>query len=381
MNIEKIRQDFPILQKGIIYFDNACMSLRPNQVINKITEYYKEYPACGGRSIHKLGSKVDREVLEARNSIKKLIGAKDNKQIVFTKNATEAINLVANSFKFENVLTTDREHNSNLIPWQKKNHEVLKSKEDFTFDLEAFQEKVKDFDLISFVHTSNLDGYTLPIKEIIKIVHENNAKVLIDAAQSVPHKEIDVKKLDADFVAFSGHKMLGPTGTGVLYAKEELLKEMKPFIKGGETVQDSTYEDHILEESPAKFEAGLQHYAGIIGLGEAARYLMKIGQDNIEEHEIKLKKAVNKEGLKEIGYKGDTGILNFQIPNLDAHEVASILSSSKNIMLRSGMHCVHSWYNANKLDSSARASFYFYNTQEEIETLNEELKKLIQLAK
>ncbi len=375
MNTEKIRQDFPVLKKGI-YLDTACMSLKPTQVINKINEYYNEYPSCGGRSIHKLGMKVDKEVTEARRQIKKFIGAKDSKQIIFTKNATEAINLVANSFKFNKVLTTDREHNSNLLPWQDKNHEVIKSKEDFTFNLELFQEKVKNFDLISFVHTSNLDGYTLPIKEIIKIAHENNAKVFLDAAQSAPHREIDVKKLDVDFLAFSGHKMLGPTGTGVLYAKEELLNEMKPFIKGGETVYDSTYEAHKIEKLPAKFEAGLQNYAGIIGLGEAVRYLKKIGMEDIKDHEIKLVKAIDTEGIQKVGYTGERGIFNFIIPKLNAHEVASILNSSKNIMIRSGMHCMHSWYNANKTEQSARASFYIYNTLEEVKILNEELEKI-----
>lgn len=375
----KIRNDFPILRKDIIYLDSACMSLKPQQVINKINEYYNEYPSCGERSIHKLAEKVTKEVEIARNLIKKLINAKHAEEIIFTKNTTEAINLIANSFKFNKVLITDREHNSNFLPWTKHNFEILESKPDFTFDLEKFKEKVKDFDLVSFVHTSNLDGYTLPVKEIIKIAHENNAKVMLDAAQAVPHKKIDVQELDVDFLAFSGHKMLGPTGTGALYVKKEILENLKPFMLGGETVVEATYQDYELEKIPNRFEAGLQNYAGIIGFGEAAKYLMEIGLDNIEEHEKELSKLINKEGLQQIGYKGDTGIFSFIIPGMDVHETAAMLSETKKIMIRSGAHCMHPWFNKQNLKGSARISLYLYSTKEEIEILNEELEKLKRL--
>ena len=255
----------------------------------------------------------------------------------------------------------------------------MKSKDDFTFDLDKFSEVVKDYDLVSFVWISNFDGYELPVKEIIKIAHDNKAKVHLDAAQVAPHREINVRKLDVDFLTFSGHKMLGPTGTGVLFAKEKILEEMKPFLLGGETVQDSSYDSHVLESLPNRFEAGLQNYAGIIGLGEATKYLKKIGMDNIEKHEKKLVKEINKEGLKEIGFKGERGIFNFNIPKMDHHEVAGLLDNSKNIMVRSGMHCVHSWYNAHNIPGSVRASFYLYNTTEEIKILNEQLEKLKKL--
>jgi cysteine desulfurase/selenocysteine lyase len=252
----------------------------------------------------------------------------------------------------------------------------LKSNDDFTFNLDKFSEAAKNYDLISFVWTSNFDGYTLPVKEIIKIAHENKTKVHLDAAQSVPHKEINVKKLDADFITFSGHKMLGPTGTGVLYTKEKILEDMKTFLAGGETVIDSNYDSHVLEKLPHRFEAGLQNYAGIIGLGEAVKYLKKVGMSNIEDHEKKLVKEVDNSGLKEVGFKGERGVFNFNIPKMDYHEVASILDHSKNIMVRSGVHCAHSWYNTHKIKGSVRASFYLYNTLEEIKILNEELKKI-----
>jgi cysteine desulfurase / selenocysteine lyase len=381
MNIEKIRNEFPILKKNIIYFDNACMPLRPKCVINKINEYYSEYSTCAGRSHHKLGLRLTEEVKISRNFVRKLIGAKKSEEIIFTKNATEAINLVANSLKFNIVVTSDREHNSNLLPWQKFEHRVVKSNQDHTFNLEEFSEKVVGADLVSVVYTSNLDGYTLPVKEIIEIAHKNGALVLLDAAQAVPHKKIDVYKLDVDFLVFSGHKMLGPTGIGVLYGKEALLNDMDPFLLGGETVYDSTYDSYKLEKLPYKFEAGLQNYAGIVGLGAAAKFLMKIGLDNIEKHEKMLKRHIDIEGLEIIGYSGESGIFNFNIPGLNSHEVAMMLDHSKNIMVRSGAHCLHSWFNSRNIDGSVRASFYLYNTVEEVKIFNEELKKLKKLVK
>jgi cysteine desulfurase / selenocysteine lyase len=380
MNVEKIRGDFSVLKKDIIYFDSACMSLKPKSVVNKIIEYYKEYPSCAGRSVHRFGIKLDEEINSSRKLVQKFIGAKKSNEVIFSKNATESINLIANSFKFDKVLVSDREHNSNLIPWQKFKYGVLKSKKDFTFDLEKFSEAVKNYDFVSFVHTSNFDGYTLPVKEIVKIAHENKAKIHLDAAQAVPHKEVNVKKLGVDFLTFSGHKMLGPTGTGALYANENILEDMKPFLVGGETVIDSSYDGHVLEELPNRFEAGLQNYAGILGFGEAVKYLKKIGMDDIEAHEKKLVKEVDVPGAEQVGFRGERGIFNFNLPKIDAHEVAGILSSSKDIMLRSGMHCAHSWYNTQNLKGSVRASFYLYNTIEEVKVFNAELAKLMKLS-
>jgi cysteine desulfurase / selenocysteine lyase len=378
MNVEKIREDFPILKKDIVYLDSACMTLRPKQVVDKVVEYYNEYPACAGRSIHKFGNKVNEEVNSARRLIKNFIGAKKENEIIFTKNTTESINLLANSFSGERVLLTDREHNSNLVTWQRFKQGILRSNLDFTFNLERFSEIVKNYKLVSFVATSNLDGYTLPIKEIIKIAHENNVKVHLDGAQFVPHNEINVRKLDLDYLSFSGHKMLGPSGVGVFYGKEELLKEMKQFIVGGETVINSTYNDFVMEKLPHKFEGGLQNYSGIIGLGAAVKYLSKIGMHEIHDHEIKLKNAVDVSGLKLVG-RNSGGIVNFNVPGVNFHEVATILDTSKNIMIRSGQHCMHSWYNSQSIEGSARASFYLYNNMDEVKVLNESLNKLKKL--
>ncbi|UCC91444.1 MAG: aminotransferase class V-fold PLP-dependent enzyme [Candidatus Aenigmatarchaeota archaeon] len=268
-NVDKVRGDFPILKrtinnKPVIYMDSACMTLRPVQVIEKINEYYREYPSCGERSLHKLGKRVDEEIENARNLIRKFINAKRQEEVIFTKNTTEGINLVANSLDLKQgdvVLTTDKEHNSNLLPWQRLaskgvKHEVVKSNEDNTFSLENFESQVsRDVKLVSIVHTSNLDGVSTPVKEIVKISKDHGALVLMDGAQSVPHHHVDVRKLGADFLAFSGHKMLGPSGIGVLYGKKNLLEKLPAFIVGGGTVADTTHYESKFEELPHKFEA------------------------------------------------------------------------------------------------------------------------------
>ena len=294
MNIEKIRQNFPLLQtklkgKPIIYFDNACQTLRPWPVINSINDYYQKYPACAGRSVHKLGEIVTEKCEEARKIVAKSIGAKKKEEIIFTRNTTEGINLIAQSLRLKQgdvVLTTDKEHNSNLIPWQilsKKEgviHKIVPSREDNTFDLEKFKEMIENLQnkvkLVAMVFTSNLDGVSIPVKEITKIAHQYGAKVLLDAAQAMPHQKIDVSNLDVDFLAFSGHKMLGPSGTGVLYGKYYLLEELEPFLVGGETVEYSTYQEHKFLPPPEKFEAGLQDYAGIIGLGRSEEHTSEL---------------------------------------------------------------------------------------------------------
>jgi len=395
-NVEKIRQDFPMLSKPIIYFDNACMSLKPMQVISKINEYYKEYTACAGRSAHRLASRVEEEIDKSRNEVKSLINARHSSEIVFTRNTTEGINLAANSIGLNNgdeIVISDKEHNSNLIPWLKLRKNGIKvvvaeSNKDNTFNLENFRKSfTSKTKLVSIVFTSNLDGATNPVKEIARISHQNGALIMVDAAQSAPSMEIDARKLDVDFMAFSGHKMLGPTGTGVLYGKKELLENMEQFIVGGETVADSTYNNYKMEEAPMKFEAGLQDYSGIIGLGEACRYLKKIGLRNISEHEKKLNKAITESLIREekisiIGpaeHEKRAGIFSFNIDGVDPHNAAKILDASKNIMTRSGAHCVHSWFNKHNLKGSVRASLYLYNTEEEAKIFVDEIKKIIKM--
>jgi len=407
MDIQKIRLDFPALWKKWngkypIYFDNACMTLKPKQVMDAMNEYYNEYPVCGGRSIHKMAKKVDEKVTEAREKFQKFLGASCPEEIIFTRNTTEGLNLVANSLELKEgdiVLTTDREHNSNLIPWQIQAHKrgikhiVVYSNQDNTFNLPEFEEimsKNKNVRLVSMVHTSNLDGYTIPAKEIIKIAHEHNALVMLDGAQSAPHKPVDMKALDVDFFALSVHKMLGPTGMGVLYGKHHLLSELAPFIVGGDTVSDTTYEGAKFLPPPEKFEAGLQNYAGIIGCGAAVDYLNNIGLSNIEEHEKQLNTIITSgirdmHGLKIIGPEEPHlrgGIISFTVEMLkggDAHDIALVLDETENIEVRSGAFCVHSWFNYRKCEAAVRASLYLYNTEEEARKFIDVLGKTISL--
>jgi cysteine desulfurase/selenocysteine lyase len=400
LDVDKIREDFPVLRKPIggklpIYFDNACMTLRPVQVVKAMNDYYENFPACGGRSLHKFGLKVTRLCDEAREKVKNLIGAEASNEVVFTKNATEAINLVANSLglkKGDTVLTTDFEHNSNLVPWLVLSekigikHLVVKSNDDTTFDTSEFEKSMKrSVRLVSMVHTSNLSGVTIPAKKIIEVAHESGALVMLDGAQSAPHMKIDVKDLDVDFFAFSIHKMCGPSGIGVLYGKHEELKKLKPFITGGDTVSDTHYDSYTLLEPPQRFEAGLQNYAGIIGAGSAADYIANIGPSEIENHEITLNEAMAEQladvdGLTLIGPRDPKlrrGIFSFNVKGMNPHDVAMILDEIANIMIRSGRHCVHSWFNAHGLEGSARASLYFYNTLDEVRIFTDTLKQVI----
>ncbi|MFA5109347.1 MAG: aminotransferase class V-fold PLP-dependent enzyme [Patescibacteria group bacterium] len=400
MNIEKIRQDFPILNnkmngKPVVYFDSACMSLKPKQVVEAMNEYYFEYPACAGRSSHKLGEMATRKVKEARQILARFINA-DEREIVFTRNTTEGINLLANSLGLKDgdlVLTTDKEHNSNLIPWQRLvekkgiRHKIVRSNDDGTFSLEKYEELIKGAKIISMVHTSNLDGTTIPVEDVIRIAHENGALVILDAAQSAPHQRIDVKNLDVDFLVFSGHKMLGPTGTGVLYGKYALLEKLEPFLVGGNTVEYSTYNGHVMLKAPEKFEAGLQDYAGIIGLAEAVKYLQEIGFEKIKEHEYSLNRYITEEikkhsKIKIIGPEDPalrSGIISFYIDGLDMHQIALMLDEMSNVMIRAGQHCVHSWFNDKNIKNSARASLYFYNTMKEAEMFINSLNKIMKI--
>lgn len=399
MDIQKIRQDFPILQKlltgkPVIYFDSACQSLRPRQVMEAIQRYYQEEQACSGRSNHKLAQMVTNEVDQARKIAAKFLNASKKEEIIFTRNTTEGINLVANSLGLKAgdvVLISDKEHNSNLIPWQmlvKRRGiklEVFPSLPDNTFDLTAYEQRVKaGVKLVSLGHTSNLDGVTIPAEEIIKTAHRHGTLVMLDAAQSAPHHPINVKALDVDFLALSVHKMLGPSGMGMVYGKYALLEKMEPFMVGGETVAWSTETDCEFLPVPEKFEAGLADYAGIMGTGAALQYLQSVGFDAIHKQELALNEYITAElaelsGLKLIGPKDPQkrgGIFDFYIDGVDSHTVALMLDQMANVMVRSGQHCVHSWFNKHQIKGSVRASMYFYNTLEEAGVFTSSLKKI-----
>ena len=399
LDINKIRADFSVLSpksgKPPVYLDSACMSLKPNQVVEAMNDYYFNFPACD-RSLHKLGSTVTKKVKEARELVAKFINAKNLDEIIFTRNTTEGINLLANSLglvKGDIVLISDKEHNSNLIPWlllrDKIGIEVkiISSNADGGFNLDNFSKLISGVKLVSIVHTSNLDGVTNPAKEIIEIAHKNGALVCLDAAQSIPHRKIDVQDLDVDFLAFSGHKMLGPTGTGVFYGKAEFLEKLSPFLVGGDTVEFSTYDSYKMLPVPEKFEAGLQNYAGIIGLGEAVKYLRQFDFKDVAEHELKLNSYITTElkkisGINIIGPEDPklrSGIINFYIEGTDMHKFVIMLDEMANIAIRSGQHCVHSWFADKKIYNSARVSLYLYNTMEEAEVFITNLKKIIEI--
>lgn len=400
LNVNKIRSDFPILnsEKPPIYLDSACMTLRPKAVIEKINEYYTDYPGCGGRSLHKIARAVTEGYDGARIAVQKFFNAQAPEDIVFTRNTTEAINLVSKSLGFgrgDVVLTTDREHNSNLIPWLSLSektgaiHKVVKSCDDNTFDVGRFEAMMnRNVKLVSMVHTSNFDGYTIPAKEIIKIAHDYDALVMLDGAQSAPHLPVDFKKLDVDFFACSGHKMLGPSGIGFFYGKSHLLEKLDAYNVGGETVVDSTYTGYTISPIPEKFEAGLQNYAGAIGFGAALEYLKSVGIENVMQHDLSLNRLMTEmvkdiSGLKIIGPlepEKRSGILSFTVDGISPHDIVMSLDKSY-VMMRSGAHCVHSWFNSKGINGCARASVYIYNTEEDILMFAEALKKAVDFFK
>jgi len=420
MNVNEFREEIPSLKRNRngnppIYFDNACMTLKPDSVISAITDYYTKFPACGGRSRHWFTREVDERVSESRAKVAKFIGSKNPKEIVFTRNTTEAINLVGHAFNFQKgdvVLTTDKEHNSNLCIWKDLEidkgikHRFVPSNDDNTFNLNRLETILREeggrVKLLSMVHTSNLDGYTIPAKEIIELAHKYNALVLLDGAQSVPHKIIDVGELDVDFLAFSVHKMMGPSGVGVLYGKYDLLKSLGRYNVGGDTISN-TYLDKSPEylPPPMKFEAGLQDYAGMIAAGAACDFLNKVGRRDIDLYEMELNEYISDKLGKheEIGIIGPenprerSGICTFFIKKptrLDHKEkmLDERLSDRYNIMIRSGMFCVNGWFNQKLKEGKInriwfpafRASFYLYNTKEEIDlfitAIEEELERL-----
>lgn len=403
LDVNSIIKDFPLLEqefngKKIVYFDNACMSLRPRQVLEAMDKYYTEFSACAGRSNHRLATKVNEEVEKARESIGKLINANRKEEVIFVRNTSEGLNLVAHSLglkKGDVVVTTDKEHNSNLVPWLKLRdgvgieYRIVRSREDNTFDLEALDEVLDErVKLVSVVWASNMDGVSNPMEDIIKKAHDVGALVMVDAAQAAPHQEVDVKKLDVDLLAFSGHKMLGPSGMGVLYGKYDLLDKMDTFMVGGDTVVGTTYESYEMLPLPEKYEAGLQDYAGMIGFGRAAEYLMEIGLNEIHEHEVKLNRLLS-DGIRDIDRlkiigpaeaKKRGGIVSFTVERVDVHQISLMMDEMSSVMIRSGQHCVHSWFEDRGIKGSARASLYLYNTEEEVEVFVDSLKKVLQVV-
>jgi cysteine desulfurase/selenocysteine lyase len=400
INVLKIREDFPILKrevngKPLIYFDNAATSQKPRVVIETLTRYYNEYNANIHRGIHKLAEEATLAHEEAREKVAKFINANRTEQIVFTRNATEAINLVAYTWGRTNIGPGDKivltimEHHSNIVPWQQLAREKNATIEFIKIDSEGLllQDDINRMidnktKLVCVTHASNVLGTINPIKEIARSAHAHNALVLIDAAQSVPHLRVNAKDMDCDFMAFSGHKMLGPTGIGVLYGKTEHLEGMPPFLGGGEMIREVHTTGATWKDLPYKYEAGTPNIAGAIGLGAAVDYLRKIGMDNVHGHEKEITGyALNRmsqvQGLVFFGPKNvnqRVGVVSFNLGDIHAHDLASIMDED-GIAIRSGHHCAQPLMEFLNIPAASRASFYIYNTKEEVDYFIEVLEK------
>ncbi|MDR0791616.1 MAG: cysteine desulfurase [Methanomassiliicoccaceae archaeon] len=395
MDVSRIREDFPTIKgKKGTYLDSACQTLRPYQVIDAITSYYYEFPSCGGRSVHSMATKVSMAVDASRETVASFFGCRDARSFIFTKNCTEGMNIVSKGFglrKGDAVLTTDMEHNSNHVQWIEMakdigiRRKITRTSKDGEFDIEDFKKEMsRDVKLVSVLHTSNVTGSSVPVREVTEIAHDKGAAVLIDGAQAAPHMPVDLEKLDVDFYSISMHKMLGPSGMGILYGKGKRLTELRPLISGGGTVGLATYDSVNLTAHPEKFEAGLMDYAGIMGTAAALKYLSDIGMSNVRAHGLRLQKLIGKElsdipSLSIVGPKDPNdrgGIFSFNINGMNPHDIAVMLDNADNIMIRSGMHCAHPFFISRNINGCARASFHVYNNDEDIIRFTEAVKKL-----
>ena len=397
-DVEKIREDFPILHqeingKPLVYLDNAATTQKPKSVIDTIEKYYSEYNSNIHRGVHTLSENATDAYESVRLKIKKFINANSTKEIVFVRGATEAINLVAQSFgrntldKEDEIIITELEHHANIVPWQllsqqtgaklryipiNDNGELVESEYK-----KLLNEKTK---IVAVGHISNALGTINSVENIISLAHEYGAKVLVDGAQATSHTPIDVKKLDCDFYVFSGHKLFAPTGIGVLYGKEDLLEKMPPYQGGGDMIKMVSMKETQYNELPYKFEAGTPNISGVIGLGAAIEYVNKIGLENIALHENELlhyanKKASEIKALKFVGTaKNKTSILSFTLDNIHPHDVGTILNN-EGVAIRTGHHCAMPVMEHFKIPATSRASFSFYNTHAEVDALIKAIDK------
>lgn len=391
MDIKDIRSQFPILDQQVngrplVYLDSAATSQKPIRVIETLEKYYKEYNSNVHRGVHTLGTRATDGYEGAREKVRKFIKAKSIEEIIFTRGTTTALNTVAQGYARENlsegdeIVITYMEHHANVIPWQqvaKKTGAVLKYiplQEDGSISLDEARKVITpQTKIVSIMHVSNVLGVINPIKELAQIAHENGAIMCVDGAQSTPHMKVDVQDLDCDFFAFSGHKMCGPTGIGVLYGKKHLLENMEPVEFGGEMIDFVQLHESTWKELPWKFEAGTPIIGGAIGLGAAIDFLEEVGLDHINAHDQKLAKYAYErmseiEGLHIYGPKERTGLVTFTIDDVHPHDVATVLDA-EGIAVRAGHHCAQPLMRWLKVSATARASFYLYNTEEEIDEL------------
>lgn len=395
MNIQDIRKDFPILDEKIVYLDNSATTQRPVQVIEAIKKFYEKYNANPHRGSYSLSIGATQSYEGTRQKVANFINAEHSEEIVFTKNATEALNLIACSYgggnlnRGDEIVLSIMEHHSNLVPWQKvakvteSQLKYMYINKDYEISDEEIENKITDkTKIVGITHVSNVLGTINNVKKIIEQAHKNGAVVVLDASQSIPHMQIDVQELDADFVVFSGHKMLAPFGIGILYGKKDILNRMQPFLMGGDMIEYVNEESTIFASLPNKFEAGTQNVAGVKGLGAAIDYIQTLGYENIQKIEQEIMEYAIKE-LSKLEYltlymtpnkENHSSVISFNINGVHPHDVASILDS-QGICVRSGNHCAQPLMRFLNLDSTCRASFYFYNTQDDVDKLVEGLNR------
>ncbi|UOQ46030.1 cysteine desulfurase [Halobacillus salinarum] len=389
MDVKAVRDAFPILHQEVnghplVYLDSSATSQKPATVIDKVNEYYRGYNSNVHRGVHTLGTVATDEFEGAREKVRRFINASSMQEIVFTRGTTTAINTVASSYGRANlqagdeIVITPMEHHSNLIPWQQlakysgAELKYLPLQPDGTINLEDVKETITDqTKIVAVSHVSNVLGTINPIKEMAAIAHQHNAVILVDGAQGAPHVKVDVQDLDCDFYAFSGHKMCGPTGIGVLYGKRDLLNNMEPVEFGGEMIDFVNLYDSTWKELPWKFEGGTPIIAGAIGLGAAIDFLNEIGLEEIEEHEHKLvahamEQLKQVEGLTVYGPEDRAGLITFNLADVHPHDVATVLDA-EGIAVRAGHHCAQPLMKWLEVSATARASFYLYNTEDEID--------------
>lgn len=396
MNVEEIKKDFPIFNnRDVVYLDSGATTQKPQCVIDAVNKFYENSNANPHRGAYSLSIEATEVYENTRRKIAKFINAKSSEEIIFTKNASESLNLVAYSYGLDTLNENDEvvlsimEHHSNLVPWQmvtkktKSNLKYMYINDEYELSKDEVESKITDkTKIVAITHVSNVLGTINNVKEIIKYAHKKGAKVLLDASQSIPHMKVDVQDLDADFVIFSGHKMLAPLGIGVLYAKKEILNKMNPFLMGGDMIEYVYEQDTTFAPLPNKFEAGTQNVGGVVGLGAAIDYIEKIGYDEIRKYEDEVVGYAIDE-LSKLDYltlyitpnrENHSSVISFNIKGVHPHDVASILDS-ENVCVRSGNHCAQPLMRFLGIDSTCRASFYFYNTKEDVDRLVKALNK------
>lgn len=394
LNTDHIREEFPIFhkRKGLVYLDSASTTQKPQCVIDSVSSFYSNYNANIHRALYEIGEKATNEFESVRDKVKRFLNVPDSHEVIFTRSSTESINLVAYSWGIGNlnkgngILVTEMEHHSNLVPWQMVSEKTLAKlkylplQKDGILDLSSIETDLNDIGMLAMVHQSNVFGTINPVSKIVELAKSRGVVTLIDGAQAVPHFPVDISKIDCDFYVFSGHKMVGPTGVGVLIGRKTILEKMDPFLGGGEMINNVTMEKSTWNEIPWKFEAGTPNIAQVIGLGRAIDFIDDIGLEDIEAHENGLldygiKQLSTIDDIVLYGSSSNRGaVIPFNVKGIHPHDLAKFLDTDK-ICIRAGHHCAQPIMNVLGISASARASFYLYNNRNDIDVLVKSIKK------